>query len=95
MHVAERSLFLGIARMLWAFNFEPQVDAAGNAMLPDPDRLTQGFVCQPEPFPVKITPRSPERAHRVAQEWKDAEKDCLDPVTKQWQHFPSEIPTKA
>lgn len=89
MHVAERSLFLGIARMLWAFKFEPQLDAKGQPILPDPDRLTQGFVCQPESFVVKITPRSQQRSEKVIQEWKDAENDCLDPITKQWQHFSS------
>jgi cytochrome P450 len=95
MHVAERSLFLGIARMLWAFKFEPQLDARGEPILPDPDRLTQGFVCQPESFTVKILPRSRGREERVIQEWKDAERDCLDPVTKQWQRLPSDSGGKA
>jgi cytochrome P450 len=94
IHVAERSLFLGIARMLWAFKFEPKLDAVGEPILPDPDRLTQGFVCQPETFSVKITSRSEERGEKVVQEWKDAENDCLDPVTKQWRHFPSDSPGK-
>jgi cytochrome P450 len=90
MHVAERSLFLGVARMLWAFKFEPKLGAEGKPILPDPDQLTQGFVCQPEAFPVKITARSKERGEKVVQEWKDAENNFLDPVSKQWQHFPSD-----
>ncbi|KAH7093538.1 putative cytochrome P450 oxidoreductase [Paraphoma chrysanthemicola] len=88
MHVAERSLFLGIARMLWAFNIEPQTDAQRRPILPDPDKLTQGFVCLPEDFPAKITPRSKDRARIVVEEWNSAEKECLDPETKQWQQPP-------
>lgn len=88
IHVAERSLFLGIARMLWAFEFEPQLDAGERPVLPDPDRLTQGFVCLREEFVVKITPRSKERGDKVVKEWRDAERECLDPVTKQWRQLP-------
>lgn len=90
MHVAERSLFLGVARMLWAFKFEPQLDGNGCPILPDPDQLTQGFVCQPAIFPVSIEPRSEQRARIVTREWQDAGSTCLDPVTKQWQNLPSE-----
>jgi cytochrome P450 len=91
MHVAERSLFLGIARMLWAFKFEPQLDAKGSPILPDPDKLTQGFVCQPETYPVKIVSRSEDRAKLVVREWEDAQHDCLNPTTKQWQQSPADL----
>ncbi|CAI4215871.1 unnamed protein product [Parascedosporium putredinis] len=84
IHVAERSLFLGMSRMLWAFKIEPKLDAAGKPILPDPDRLTQGFVCLPEPFEATFTPRSAERTDRVRTDWAEAEAECLDPETKQW-----------
>jgi cytochrome P450 len=84
IHVAERSLFLGMSRMLWAFNIEPALDKEGNPILPDPDKLTQGFVCMPEEFPAKITPRSKEREAMVIDSWKKAERESLDPETKQW-----------
>lgn len=84
MHVAERSLLLGIARILWAFNIEPASDAKGSPIIPDPDELTQGFVCMPVEFPAKITPRSKEREEIIRREWQIAEKELLDPVTKQW-----------
>jgi hypothetical protein len=90
IHVAERSLFLGMSRLLWAFNIEPALDGKGNPILPDSDRLTQGFVCMPEEFPAKITPRSKEKADMVVKEWRDAEKECLDPETKQWLQSPVE-----
>ena len=80
MHVAERSLFLGMSRILWAFNVKPTKDSA----LPDQEKLTQGFVCMPEEFQATITPRSQARAELVKREWFEAEKQCLDPQTKQW-----------
>ncbi|KAK5459648.1 hypothetical protein LTS15_003777 [Exophiala xenobiotica] len=84
MHVAERSLFLGISRMLAAFDIRPELDEKGRPILPDPDNLTQGFVCMPQRFRARITPRSKERAEMVKMEWSEAEKDHLHPVTKQW-----------
>ncbi|EHY61259.1 hypothetical protein HRR80_009080 [Exophiala dermatitidis] len=88
MHVAERSLFLGISRILWGFNIEPVTDAAGNKILPDQEKLTQGFVCMPEEFPAKITPRSQARADQIIREWNEAQDRFLDPQTKQWLHKP-------
>jgi len=87
MHVAERSLFLGMSRLLWAFNFEPEVDADGKPIIPDIERLTQGFVCMPEPYQARISPRSKERAELVEKEWSEA-KRLLDPVTNQWMSIP-------
>ncbi|PKS08389.1 hypothetical protein jhhlp_005333 [Lomentospora prolificans] len=88
IHVAERSLFLGMSRILWAFKIEPKLDEDGKPIIPDHNKLTQGFVCMPEPFPAKITPRSKERAEKVMKEWAEAERECLDPVTKQWRVSP-------
>ncbi|CAI4218398.1 unnamed protein product [Parascedosporium putredinis] len=88
IHVAERSLFLGMARILWAFKIEPKVDANGKPIIPDHNKLTQGFVCMPEPFEAKITPRSKERAATVEKEWTSAQEECLDPKTKQWRVSP-------
>jgi len=36
MHVAERSLFLGVARLAWAFDITPEKDEKGRDVLPDP-----------------------------------------------------------
>lgn len=88
IHVAERSLFLGISRILWAFNIEPALGEDGSPIYPDQDRLTQGFVCAPESFPVRIVPRSQARADLVTKEWKEAEAELLDPQTKQWRESP-------
>ena len=97
IHVAERSLFLGVARILWAFHIEPASDENGKPIIPDHNKLTQGFVCMPEEFPAKITPRSQVRADKVAQEWEEAQKECLDPATQQWTvtPVPSRVGVKA
>lgn len=84
MHVAERSLFLGMSRILWAFDITPAKDESGKPIIPNPDRLTQGFVCMPEEYPATITPRSPERAEIVRREWAVAEREVLNSRTKQW-----------
>lgn len=88
IHVAERSLFLAMSRMLWAFDISPAEDDKGNPILADQEKLTQGFVCMPMEFPAKITPRSQKRAEIVRREWRDAEKDLLDCDTKQWLSSP-------
>ena len=84
MHVAERSLLLGISRILWAFDISPAKGPDGKPIIPDQSKLTQGFVCMPEEYPAKITPRSKERAEIIRKEWEMAERESLDAVTKQW-----------
>lgn len=92
IHVAERSLFLGMARLVSAFDFLPVTDpASGEPILPDQEDLTQGFVCMPEDFKVRIVPRTQEKANLVRQEWKEAEEQLLDPVTKQWIESPADM----
>lgn len=91
MHVAERSLFLGISRMLWPFGIRPAVSqTTGKVLMTDPEKLTQGFVCMPEPYHAAITPRSPERAERIEHEWEQAQKS-LDPKTMQWIEVPKSM----
>lgn len=87
MHVAERSLFLGISRLLWAFDFAPARDVNGNVLMPDAEKLTQGFVCMPEPYEAKITPRSPHVDELIRSAWAEAKKD-LDADTGQWTKIP-------
>lgn len=87
IHVAERSLFLGVARLMWAFDIVPAKDESGNDVLPDPEKLTQSFVCMPEPFQATIRPRSEEKARLIREIWKDAQAE-LDPKTAQWKSVP-------
>ncbi|KAI4720577.1 cytochrome P450 [Aureobasidium sp. EXF-10727] len=88
MHVADRSLFLGIAGILWSFSITPKKDAEGRDMLPDPDYLiVGGIVARPGPFEATILPRDENRARIIREEWEVAQR-LLDPDTKQWKETP-------
>ncbi|KAI1426463.1 putative cytochrome P450 [Xylaria sp. FL1777] len=91
IHVAERSLFIAIATLLWAFNFRCPVDENGNEVTPDPTKVTQGFVCAPMPFKAVITPRDKRRASIVYGEWEMAKEKNLESDTMQWKSFPGPV----
>jgi cytochrome P450 len=83
LHIAERSLFLAMSRILWAFDIVQAKDEEGRDIVPDPSKVTQGFVCMPEPYKATIRPRSAEKAALIRKYWEEAQAD-LDPVTKEW-----------
>ncbi|CAN9193775.1 unnamed protein product [Alternaria alternata] len=86
MHIGERSLFLGMSRLLWAFNFRKAVDADGKEIVPDADDLTEGLFVLPKAFPAKIVPRGPERIKTIKAEWKKMEGLLDDSL--QWKTLP-------
>lgn len=88
MHIAERSLFLAMARMLWAFNFRKSLDENGASITPDIDDLTQGLFVLPTPFRSTIEPRSEKHAGLIRQAWNECETTLLDPKTGQWLQVP-------
>lgn len=51
IHVAERQLFLGTARLLWAFKFSKAKDSHGKDIEVDRDEVTQSIAARPLPFP--------------------------------------------
>ncbi|KAK8037829.1 cytochrome P450 [Apiospora marii] len=69
MHLADRSLFLAISRLLWAFDFKRAV-ADGKEVVPDPDDLLDGMMILPNPFLADIRPRTAARADVVRREWE-------------------------
>ncbi|KAF5008758.1 hypothetical protein FDECE_4995 [Fusarium decemcellulare] len=87
IHIAERSLFLGISRLLWAFNFTSAKDDSGKPIQYDIEDLVGGITVQPNEFPLQITPRSVEREAVIRSE---AEKcgQLLHPKTAQWLKIP-------
>ncbi|RYC65168.1 hypothetical protein CHU98_g1038 [Xylaria longipes] len=90
IHVADRSLFLGISRLLWAFDFKRPLDGDGNEVVPDPTNVTQGFLAAPLPFKAIITPRDAKRAEIIRKDWETAKRDNLDSETMQWKSFPND-----
>lgn len=89
MHIADRSLFLAISRLLWAFNFLPDCDSTGNICLPDANNLTEGLLVHPKPFKIRVIARSLEKAEKVKKEW-----DMMDEHLNekgQWKKVPDGI----
>lgn len=59
MHLAERTQWRGIAKILWAFDIELAVDpATGEKIIPDPEAFKEGIAHGPKPFKIVLKPRS-------------------------------------
>lgn len=56
-HVARNSLWITIARLLWAFDIKPALSERGEPLLPDANRSTDGLVSKPLPFKARFEPR--------------------------------------
>ncbi|KAH7928996.1 cytochrome P450 [Leucogyrophana mollusca] len=60
-HVANSTLFIDLACMLWSSSIEPFTDEQGQVQLPDPEKNTNtGLTLHPEPFKCSIKPRFAE-----------------------------------
>jgi cytochrome P450 len=71
VHVAEKSLFLNIARVLWAFNISKKVGPDGKAIEPN-TAMVPGWMTIPQPFECSITPRSEKKAGLIKRYWTEA-----------------------
>lgn len=93
MHIADRSLFLAIARTLWAFDLKRPVDKqTGKEIIPDVDNIKDGLFISPMPFAADIAPRSERRAAAVRKEWGKVA-DLLD-EDMQWKTVPEGLKWK-
>ncbi|KAJ6584421.1 cytochrome P450 [Mycena capillaripes] len=72
IHLAENSINLNAMNFLWAFNFNPDIDADGNSVPPDTWAYTKGNAMGPLPFRCRITPRTPEKASIIEREFFEA-----------------------
>ncbi|KAI0973096.1 cytochrome P450 [Xylaria arbuscula] len=87
IHIAERSLFLAMACLLWGFDITT----------PDPSRidtedLRGGLAVVPAPFECHIKPRDAGRVNVMRHAWKQHKFDFLDPSTEQWARVPEGVP---
>lgn len=76
IHLAERNLFLAVAKLLWGLSFEPSTDAQGREIPVDINSdtgYTEGFLVSPKPFECRIQPRSEARRETIMREFRDAE----------------------
>lgn len=87
MHLADRSIYLAISRLLWAFDFRRAVDPdTKQEIFPDMDGLVDGMMCLPGPFKANMVPRSAAKAQCVREEWAEVAK-LLD-EEMQWKVVP-------
>nr|BDX35607.1 cytochrome P450 monooxygenase StrG [Stachybotrys sp.] len=86
MHIADRSIFLAISRLLWAFDFGRAVDQQGQEVIPDMNDMADGIMMTPKPFPTNIQPRSAAKAEYLRQEWNQM-LEMLD-EEEQWKKVP-------
>lgn len=80
IHLAERNLFLGMAKLLWAFDFSEKVDAHGKALHVDVDANTgylEGLLHTPKPFAAEVQPRSEKRRATIVKEYESAKSDIF------------------
>ncbi|SPQ22037.1 2c56e1fd-0217-475e-bcf4-aa66d9f5538c [Thermothielavioides terrestris] len=63
-HVARNSLWIAIARVLWAFNVEPELSETGEAVAVD-TKGTDGLVTKPLPFKARFSPRGDWQLNRL------------------------------
>ncbi|KAF8217503.1 cytochrome P450 [Mycena galopus ATCC 62051] len=57
-HMAGKSTWIAIVRVLWAFKIEPRKNACNNPLKIDPEDCTSGLTSRPNEFPVDFIPRS-------------------------------------
>lgn len=88
MHIAERSIFLAISRILWGFKISKPLDASGQPITPDIEDLRGGAAVMPAPFKMVMKPRSQAREKLMRKEWTDAKAKFLTPDTLQWKEAP-------
>jgi hypothetical protein len=80
MHVAERSMFIAVSRLLWAFDFK-----VIPGKVPDPDAISEGLACMPAKYVCDITPRD-GKAGSIRTVWEEAQ-SALD-GEGQWKELP-------
>ncbi|TFK88359.1 cytochrome P450 [Polyporus arcularius HHB13444] len=75
MHVAKQSVYIAVARILWAFDVEPVKDEGGKPVLPDMKEMkVLGLTRKPAPFEFHLRPRFPEASSIIEKEAAEAER---------------------
>lgn len=80
MHVAERSMFIAISRLLWSFDFR---SIPGKK--PDPAAISEGLACMPAKYTCDIKARE-GKAELIRAIWEEAQ-SALD-NEGQWRDLP-------
>lgn len=76
VHVAERSLFINMARVLWGFDISKAKGPDGEVIEPT-TKMVPGFLTVPEPFECSIRPRSGKHAEVMRRVFEEAEREGI------------------
>jgi hypothetical protein len=68
LHLAERNMWRIAAKLLWAFDISEPVDEKGNVIPLDPDAYTSAILVRPQPFKVRVVPRSQAHLEAIERE---------------------------
>ena len=80
IHLAERNLFLAMAKLLWAFDFCAKRDGQNVAVPVDTDAKTgysEGFLHCPKPFELDVRRRSERRRATIMEEFERARREVF------------------
>ena len=92
IHIAERSLALGISRLVWAFDFLPALDEeTGRHVSYDGDDLVGGITVQPRQYTCRIIARSESKAEIIRAAVGEDAAEFLDVNTGQWSKTPANM----
>lgn len=80
IHLAERTIFVITAKLLWAFDFQPKLDANGNRVKLDTSTTggyADGLTVGPIPFECDIKVRSEQKRAAILREFSEAEREIF------------------
>ena len=74
MHLAENSLFITLAKIMWAFEIRPALSAGNEEEHVDVSdaAFEPGMNTLPKPYRVRFIPRNPSIEQTLREEWKKA-----------------------
>ena len=71
IHLAERNLFIAVAKLIWAFEFTQPIGSESDT---NPESgASQGFLHCPKDYGLSIRLRSPERGETIRKEYEQAQ----------------------
>jgi hypothetical protein len=71
IHVAEKSLYINIARIMWGFDIQKLPGEKGNWNVIEPEK---GAFNIPKEVPVVIRPRSAKHEKVLREEWEESKR---------------------
>lgn len=77
LHLAENSLFITLAKLLWAFDMRPPLGPDGKELPMDvsDDAYEPGVNTLPKPFKVRFIPRNKKVEEMIKKEWEIAQNE--------------------